>query len=620
MVRSLALVACLIGSACVEQPVDAPAPSSLAAAAEGCEPPPAAPAPSSSTPAHETPSVPVAAEPEPDAAHPTPAASPGSTRGQRDATVTSFDGTTIALTLFTPDLAPGESAPLIVHSHGWGGSRLTDLDDPGLLARAPEEAAALAREAGYFVISFDQRGFGESGGDAMVMSPAFEGRDISAVLDWAEAELGPALARDATDLDDPRVGALGLSYGGGFQLVGAAVDHRFDALVPTATWHYLPYSLAPNGVPKNAWIDVLMGIGVPGAKGHIDPVIYQAFVQSQTSHVSDEVLATLAPNGLHDYCRAGEVPTVDAFFVQGLTDTLFNVNEAVMNADCLRAAGNDVRLLVQRHGHILPVLQDGDGTIGFDVDARVQCGEVGFDVAPAMVSFLDEKLRGRVPAVDIPPLCVVQDDSHGVVMRTMPRGGVAFDIDQRVTSPLLLELVLEVLRERPLLDALELVSALPPDVLRTLTLVLTGLSSPATLQDSALAIADALPDEVLNEALTASRWIPLHSATAIEDIVGIPTIDGSITATSGLEPLAFVGIGVQRSGQVHQALLDDQVSPLRGAGDHQQDLVAVSARLLPGDTVGLLIYGFHPQYLNALTLHPGAFRLRGRVALPIAPH
>ena len=85
---------------------------------------------------------------------------------------------------------------------------------------------------GYFVATFDQRGFGESGGRANVQDPQIEGRDIKTLLDWAEGALTPHLAYLR---GDPLVGGIGLSYGGGFQLIGAAVDPRFDALVPMIT-------------------------------------------------------------------------------------------------------------------------------------------------------------------------------------------------------------------------------------------------------------------------------------------------------------------------------------------------------------------------------------------------
>ena len=74
----------------------------------------------------------------------------------------------ICYTLFKPAGATRKRpVPMIFHSHGWGGSRTTDR-------------AAFSRwlDHGYAVLSFDQRGFGESGGHAQVMNPAYEGRDV----------------------------------------------------------------------------------------------------------------------------------------------------------------------------------------------------------------------------------------------------------------------------------------------------------------------------------------------------------------------------------------------------------------------------------------------------------
>jgi len=145
-----------------------------------------------------------------------------------DLTITSFDGTPLAVTVFQPALSKGQAAPLLMYSHGWGGSRSTDLSESDSLTAT----ARKAWENGYFVMTFDQRGFGESGGRANVQDPQIEGRDIKTLLDWAEGALTPHLAYLR---GDPLVGGIGLSYGGGFQLIGAGVDPRFDALVPMIT-------------------------------------------------------------------------------------------------------------------------------------------------------------------------------------------------------------------------------------------------------------------------------------------------------------------------------------------------------------------------------------------------
>ena len=166
----------------------------------------------------------------------------------------------IFATVFRPVGADADDpVPMVLHSHGWGGSRETTASG----------AVAPYLDAGYGVLSFDQRGFGESTDDkANIMDPAKEGRDVVAVVDYI-ASL-PWVARDrnanaqandnATDEDDPVLFGVGGSYGGGYQFAGALLEQatrkggtRFDALAPEITWHDLNDSLGPQGVPRTLW-------------------------------------------------------------------------------------------------------------------------------------------------------------------------------------------------------------------------------------------------------------------------------------------------------------------------------------------------------------------------------
>src|SRR3954453_13760435 len=72
----------------------------------------------------------------------------------------------ICYSLFQPaDAAPDHQVPLIFHSHGWGGSRTTT-------------ASSFQKwlDADIAVLSFDQRGFGQSGGKGRGGNPDFRGR------------------------------------------------------------------------------------------------------------------------------------------------------------------------------------------------------------------------------------------------------------------------------------------------------------------------------------------------------------------------------------------------------------------------------------------------------------
>ncbi|WP_420466722.1 CocE/NonD family hydrolase [Panacagrimonas sp.] len=259
-----------------------------------------------------------------------------------DGTIPAPDGRVIGITVYQPALAADEAAPLVLHGHGFGLARARNFEGGNplgnfLSADVTGDAATAAWNAGYYVISFDQRGFGQSSGPVTVMDPDVDGRNISAIIDWAETTL-PHLARSG---GDPLVGAVGLSYGGGFQLIGSSVDARFDAIVPTATWNDLRYSLAPAGVPKTIWLDILF-VGAAPAAFQFVPFVYTAYLQATLGTVSAETLAQFERRSLASFCAGNRAdgrgaPAVDAFFVQGSNDVLFNFNEAADNLACLRA-------------------------------------------------------------------------------------------------------------------------------------------------------------------------------------------------------------------------------------------------------------------------------------------
>jgi ABC-2 type transport system ATP-binding protein len=79
----------------------------------------------------------------------------------------------------------------------------------------------------------------------------------------------------------------------------------------------------------------------------------------------------------------------------------------------------------------------------------------------------------------------------------------------------------------------------------------------------------------------------------------------------------FVGLGVMRLGQLSPKLLHDQILPMRGTGARQTELIGTSTQLHSGDQVGLMLYGFHPQYTLGFSRIPSAINLTGTVQLPL---
>jgi ABC-2 type transport system ATP-binding protein len=238
---------------------------------------------------------------------------------QDDQVARSFDGTEIVYTLFTPDSASASNpVPAVMRTHGWGGSRET----------TPTGFVKQLLDNGYAVLTWDSRGFGESGGTVEIDSPDYEARDASALIDVLAAD--PRIAKKKRD---PQVGMTGGSYAGGIQWVTSAIDHRVDAIAPEIAWNNLVESLYPETVVKTGWGALLYAAGQTSVTGGIvsdptdpetgsyDPAIHQAFVEgSTTGEFSQQTQDFFAHRG-PDYLL-GRV-TAPAFIIQGTVDVLF---------------------------------------------------------------------------------------------------------------------------------------------------------------------------------------------------------------------------------------------------------------------------------------------------------
>jgi len=269
----------------------------------------------------------------------------------RDATVTSFDGTQIALHFFP---APGGGkAPTVLEGPGWSMSGATDTTAPtdptlGVIGLAP------LRKAGYNVLTWDPRGFGNSGGTAEVDSADAEGRDVQALIDWVaqqpEAQLdGPG---------DPRVGMVGGSYGGGIQLVTAAIDRRVDAIVPDIAWHSLHTALYKDDTVKTGWSAILIA-AAQAAGARLDPHIQSAFASGTTTgKLSADDVAWFESRGPgDDLVNRIRIPT---FFIQGTADTLFSLDEAIANHRLVERNGVPTKMLWFCGGHAACLTDPGD--------------------------------------------------------------------------------------------------------------------------------------------------------------------------------------------------------------------------------------------------------------------
>ena len=267
----------------------------------------------------------------------------------------------ICYSLFKPATASTQhTVPLIFHSHGWGGNRTTD-----------PAAFQAWLDAGFGVLSFDQRSFGQSTGVAHVMNPDYEGRDVVklvdlvAELDWVTKQ-GPG---------DPLIGAIGGSYGGGYQVAGAFTElrdrgrTRFDALAPEITWWDLKQSLAPQEAARTMWLSILFA----GGGTHLPPAVSKAFVALiatgawPAGQAGRDLDAFFAHNGPAWHVRQGRKLDIPVLFGQGISDNLFNLNQGLANFDHALTARARARSIFVGYngGHTLPsVVPPGYATAG----------------------------------------------------------------------------------------------------------------------------------------------------------------------------------------------------------------------------------------------------------------
>lgn len=342
--------------------------------------------------------------------------------------ITGRDGTRLSATVFQPALKAGEQAPLVVHTHGWGGWRVTGPNGFYGTQMMSGRAALTAWRAGYWVVSYDQRGWGGSEGNIEMMDPRYEVQDALAVIDWSASHL-PRLQMDGPN--DPRVGMLGESYGGAVQLLASAEDPRIDALVPIATWYDLAEALAPQGDLKIGWGGVLLGLGL--ATGYdLGKFVQAPYLRTADGTMRPEVQAELKAHSLTSYCDRGQRPQADALLIQGMRDTLFPLDQSLKIRDCLQQGQRDVRLLGMQAGHILPPpAQAWSGLPPFNNEPVLHCGERAINYYQAIVAWYEEKLRGRPGvAASVPELCVSLNLDQGLALNALPSAG------KRVALPL----------------------------------------------------------------------------------------------------------------------------------------------------------------------------------------
>jgi ABC-2 type transport system ATP-binding protein len=423
-----------------------------------------------------------------------------------DHVITSFDGEPLEATLFVPEDATAEDpVPLVLRTHGWGGSRETSLGDG---PDADPTSGPLARlvDEGYAVLTWDSRGFGCSGGIVRIDDPQVEGRDVTALIDWAVANVPVA-----NDDGDPIVGMSGGSYAGGIQTAGASVDDRLDALAPEISWSDLRYSLFSGEVVNQGWVTLLYGLGTVAANtdgaaptcrsgpnaGGLDPAIDEGVVEFVTSGTTRQgTLDFFAKSSLAAYGAATPV-TAPTLVLQGSVDTLFDLTDGHGIYTHVRDQGVDARFVAFCGGHVACPASYADA------DDRRHLDD-------AIVTWFDRHLKGE--DVDTgPPIEYRTNEGVWRAAETFPGPG-----DDALTA----SGTVEDLVVLPVVDI--------PDV-------------PDTLTSLAAATAGGIPGLPTTTARASvegdprAATFPVARADGDVEVVGIP--DATVTVTGTPVPL-----------------------------------------------------------------------------------
>ena len=230
------------------------------------------------------------------------------------------DGVAIAFTRYTPDgAAPPEGWPGVVVLHGLGGNRGTI-----------QQIAATFADAGYSVLAYDARGHGESGGDVTLAGP----REVSDLRAVRNAFAGRA------DVSDTKIGAWGISYGGGQIWNALAAGVPFTAVEVVETWTSLYDALWPQNLARSG---IVAGFAaMVAARSPLITSLRDAAVQSTDPAAIRQLTAERSA-----LPKIGSIRT-PVYLFQGRVDFAFDLNQATQ---AFAGLGGPKKLYAGNFGH-----------------------------------------------------------------------------------------------------------------------------------------------------------------------------------------------------------------------------------------------------------------------------
>jgi predicted acyl esterase len=236
----------------------------------------------------------------------------------QDVAIPMSDGVQIAATLFTPDgPAPADGRPAVMLLHGMAQTR-GSVD--GATGTSPNGVAGewLASE-GYVVLTFDARAHGASGGLFALDGPR-EVDDVTELRRWLSQQPG---------VNPSRIGAFGVSLGGGALWRAAAEGTRFAAIVTGMTWTDLYEALLPQDLAKSGAIFGFQS----SAAGRLEPSVARLLPDAMASTNLPAFRSFTQERSVRHLLDRVRAPV---FMIQGRRDFAFDMDQALAALSRLR--------------------------------------------------------------------------------------------------------------------------------------------------------------------------------------------------------------------------------------------------------------------------------------------
>eukprot|EP00127_Corallochytrium_limacisporum_P005585 Clim_evm5s208 gene=Clim_evmTU5s208 len=513
-------------------------------------------------------------------------------------TLEAYDGVDNVFTVWEPVAFDSEAVyPVVLQGHGYGGSR----DSQGKNQFNNE-----LREAGYYVVTIDQRGHGESGGYISTMNPDKEGRNLLQIVDFVRnggsAEAPIALKTDCSGVtgNTDCVGSIGASYGGMYQLLISGIDSEgsVKAMVPEIFPYDLTRAMNHNEAYKITWGNLLGVSGNSASELGQDPYINEGNRQGTlTGTLPQDKVDAFTYQSFRYFCEAdldgvgmdtipedsGFVPSGDytAGTFKGNTimawnspfDNLFDLNQEASTLECNTKVGGRSIYMSYGTGHGTIVAHGPSFELAGGERAKIDqnCGPVNRSEATLALfaeylmnvpgAYEDYVLSKGFPESDGDLYCHYLGINMGAITPVMPSGGTLTTIPEENNT---------------LVPGSEAVTVLP---LITLT------------EDAAL-------------------------AGKIPATITVSPADGG--EPEG-EPVIYVGLSKSGPGlDGAEAILSQQVMPIRGYGTYDMDLVMVTDFVKAGETLNLWVSNkWDLLYPTVTGTNAAAVAITGSVDLPL---